>query len=134
MVSIEHHTPYLSYRHIKKILIIEDEKTLARALEQKLTRAEFDVTVVFNGKEGIDCIQKEQFDVILLDLIMPKVDGFVVLETLQAHQNRTPVIVLTNLSQDNDMKRAREFGAKDFFIKSNTPITDIVERVTKLLK
>lgn len=92
------------------------------------------MSTAFNGEEGIECIRKDQFDVILLDLIMPKVDGFVVLETLQTYENKTPVIVLTNLSQDNDMKRAKEFGAKYFFIKSNTPIADIVERVTKLLK
>lgn len=65
---------------------------------------------------------------------MPKVDGFMVLQTLKAEGNKTPVIVLTNLSQENDVKRAKEFGAKDFFIKSNTPIAAIVQRVIKILK
>lgn len=89
---------------------------------------------MFNGEDGIALVEKEQFDLILLDLIMPKVDGFAVLATLKEKKNKTPVMVLTNLSQENDVKRAREFGAKEFFIKSNTPIADIVERVMKLLK
>jgi len=118
----------------KKILIIEDEKTLARALELKLIYFGFTVKTVFNGKDGIAVLQKDFYDLILLDLIMPKMDGFTVLSTLQAQKIRTPVMVLTNLSQESDIKRTRKFGVRDFFIKSNTPIAGIVERVIKLLK
>jgi DNA-binding response OmpR family regulator len=118
----------------KKILIIEDEKTLARALELKLTHSGFEVKTVFNGEDGIALLQDESFSLILLDLIMPKMDGFAVLEDLKAKKIKTPVMVLTNLSQENDVKRTKEFGAKEFFIKSNTPIVTIVERVIKLLK
>ncbi len=118
----------------KKILIIEDEKTLARALEIKLTRAGFSVQAVFNGEDGIERIQKELFHLILLDLIMPKVDGFAVLEFLKTKKIHTPVMVLTNLGQENDVKRTQAYDTKGFFIKSNTPITTIVERVTALLK
>lgn len=118
----------------KKILIIEDEKTLARALELKLTHAGFSVHAVFNGEEGISCVESESFDLILLDLIMPKVDGFGVLRILKEKEIKTPVMVLTNLGQENDVKRTKEFGVKEFFIKSNTPIATIIERVQKLLK
>ncbi len=118
----------------KKILIIEDEKTLARALELKLTSSGFNARTVFNGEDGLALLEKESFDLILLDLVMPKMDGFAVLAEMKAHKIKTPVMVLTNLSQDADMKRTKEFGAKDFFIKSNTPIGTIVERVLKLLK
>lgn len=118
----------------KKILIIEDEKTLARALELKLSRADFNVRVVYNGEDGLNLLEKETFDLILLDLIMPKMDGFGVLRRLVELQIKTPVIVLSNLSQENDAKKTKEFGAKDFFIKSNTPITTIVDKVTKILK
>ena len=121
-------------RTSKKILIIEDEKTLARALELKLTRAGFTVTAVFNGEDGIASLQKDSFDLILLDLIMPKMGGFTVLENLHAQKILTPVMVLTNLGQENDVKRTKEFGVKEFFIKSNTPIATIVERVLKILK
>ena len=117
----------------KKILIIEDEKTLARALEIKLSLSGFDVQVVFNGEDGVNILKKESFDLILLDLIMPKMDGFGVLTILKAKKIETPVMVLSNLSQESDMKRTKEFGAKEFFIKSNTPIAMIVDRVNKLL-
>jgi two-component system, OmpR family, response regulator CpxR len=119
---------------IKKILIIEDEKTLARALERKLSLAGFAVTTVFNGEAGLALILKESYSIILLDLIMPKMDGFAVLAILKERNITTPVMILSNLSQESDMKRTQAFGAKDFFIKSNTPISTIVERVTKLLK
>lgn len=118
----------------KKILIIEDEKTLARALELKLARAGFEVKTVFNGEDGVALLQKETFALILLDLIMPKMDGFTVLENLKIEKIKTPVVILTNLGQEKDIKRTKEFGVKDFFVKSNTPIATIVERVIKLLK
>jgi two-component system, OmpR family, alkaline phosphatase synthesis response regulator PhoP len=116
-----------------KILIIEDEKTLARALELKLSLSGFAVTTVFNGKDGLTLALKESFEVILLDLIMPGMDGFAVLTTLKEENIMTPVMVLSNLSQESDMRRINELGAKGFFIKSNTPIATIVEQVTKLL-
>jgi DNA-binding response OmpR family regulator len=118
----------------KRILIIEDEKTLARALELKLTHSGFEVKTVFNGEAGVELIQKESFDLILLDLIMPKMDGFTVLSVLKERNVETPVMILSNLSQDNDVKRTKEFGAKEFIIKSNTPIATIIERVIKILK
>jgi len=118
----------------KKILIIEDEKTLALALKMKLTRAGFEVKTVFDGEEGIALLQEEIFALILLDLIMPKMGGFMVLENLKIKKIKTPVMILTNLSQENDIKHTKEFGVKEFFIKSNTPIGTIVERVMKLLK
>jgi DNA-binding response OmpR family regulator len=118
----------------KKILIVEDEKTLARALELKLTHAGFETTSVFNGEDGALLLQKESYNLILLDLIMPKMDGFGVLGILKANKIKTPVLVLTNLGQQNDMKRAKDLGAKEFFIKSNTRIAAIIDRVTELLK
>ncbi len=118
----------------KKILIIEDEKTLARALEVKLTSIGFNVRVVLNGEDGVSLLEKESFSLILLDLIMPKMDGFMVLEDLKAKKIKTPVIILSNLSQENDVKRTEVYGVKDFFIKSNTPLTTIVERVIEILK
>jgi DNA-binding response OmpR family regulator len=118
---------------VRKILIIEDEKTLARALELKLSHAGFAVTTVFNGEDAVALLLKESFSIILLDLIMPKMDGFAVLTILKENNIQTPVMVLSNLSQESDMKRTQELGAKDFFIKSNTPIATIVERVMRLL-
>lgn len=117
----------------QKILIIEDEKPMARALELKLTHAGFETESAPNGEKGIELIKKETFALILLDLVMPIVDGFKVLEALKEKNIHTPVMVLTNLSQAEDEKRARVLGAIEFFTKSNTPISDIIERVKEKL-
>ena len=118
----------------KKILIIEDEKPMARALELKLTHEGFEATITLNGESALETLEKETFDLIVCDLVMPKMDGFKVLETLKEKKIKTPVIVLTNLSQEDDEKRDKSLGAKEFFIKSNTPIANIVERIRQFLK
>jgi DNA-binding response OmpR family regulator len=118
----------------KKILIAEDERPMARALELKLNGSGFNAKAVGNGEEALQTLEKEKFDLILLDLVMPKVDGFGVLEQLQAKGNTTPIIVLSNLSQEEDAKKAKELGAVDFFIKSDTPIIEIVKIAKKALK
>jgi DNA-binding response OmpR family regulator len=118
----------------KKILIIEDETAMAHALQSKLIRAGFEAEVVYNGQDGLALIQKDGYRLILLDLIMPIMDGFSVLEKIKEKKIKTPVIVLSNLSQDEDEKRAKALGAKAFFIKSNTSIATIVEQVKKVFK
>ena len=118
----------------KNILIIEDEKPMARALELKLTYEGFEAKIVFNGESALELLEKEKFDLIVCDLVMPKVDGFKVLEALKEKKITTPVMVLTNLSQEEDEKRAKSLGAKEFFIKSNTSIANIVERIRQFLK
>ncbi len=117
----------------KKILIIEDERPIARALELKLEHAGFEADICANGEEGLASAEKKKYDLILTDLIMPKCDGFCVLKTLQERKVKTPVVVLTNLSQEEDEKRAKELGAKDFFIKSNISIADMVEKLKKFV-
>ena len=113
----------------KRILIVEDEKPMAHALELKLTHAGFEAQSVGNGEEGLALMEKESFDLVLLDLIMPKLDGFGVLEEMKKKGIKTPVMVQTNLAQEEDEKRAKALGAKEFFIKSNTPIAEIVEQI-----
>lgn len=103
-------------------------------MELKLTSIGFNVRTVLNGEEGIRLLEKEEFSLILLDLIMPKMDGFMVLEELKNRKIKTPVIIISNLSQEDDIERTKAFGAKDFFIKSNTNLTIIVDRVIEILK
>jgi DNA-binding response OmpR family regulator len=112
-----------------KILVLEDEKPLARALELKLTHEGFDVKTSPNGEKILDFLKEENFSLIICDMLMPKFDGFLVLKTLNENKIKIPVIVLTNLSQAEDEKKVRELGAVDFFIKSNTPISEVVEHV-----
>ena len=113
----------------KKILVIEDEKPLARALELKLNHAGFDAKSVSNGEEGLSLLQNENYSLAICDLMMPQMDGFTLLKKLKDMNIKTPIIILTNLSQAEDEKRAHDLGAAGFFIKSNTPVTEIVERV-----
>jgi DNA-binding response OmpR family regulator len=117
----------------KKILIIEDEKPLAHALELKLSHEGFAITATGSGEEALQILSKEHFDLVLTDLIIPGVDGFKVLETIQEKKTKTPVLVMTNLNQEEDRKKASDLGAADFFVKSNSPISLIVESVKKAL-
>ncbi len=117
----------------KKILIVEDERAIARALELKLSHSGFNVKVVGNGEEALRILEKEKFDLVLLDLVMPKLDGFGVLKGLADKNIKTKIIVVSNLSQEEDRRKAKELGASNFFVKSDTPIADIVSEVKKIL-
>ncbi len=118
---------------MKKVLVVEDEKPIANALELKLKHNGVNVDVVSNGEDGLGFLKNNTYDLILLDLVMPKMNGFTVLEEVKKMGIKTPIIILSNLSQEEDEKRARDLGAIDFFIKSNTPISIIVEKVLKTL-
>jgi DNA-binding response OmpR family regulator len=117
----------------KKLLLAEDERAIAKALQLKLGLSGFEVTVVSNGEDVLSAIKNQKFDLLLLDIMMPKMDGFTVMEEMKKLKNKTPVIILSNLSQEEDAKRAKELGAVDFFIKSNTPLTDIIAKINKFL-
>jgi len=120
--------------HPKRILIVEDEAPMARALELKLDHAGFDAVAVHGGQEALDLLAGEQFDLMLLDLIMPGLDGFAVLTHLKERGSTIPVIILSNLNQPEDIKKAKELGARDFFIKSDVPLANVVEQVRSTLK
>lgn len=118
---------------MKKILIAEDEKPMATALELKLKKAGFDAKAVYEGRTAIARLQEEKYDLLLLDLMMPEFDGFEVLKKIRELKINTDVFVLSNLSQEEDRKKSMEFGAKEYFVKSDTPIADIVNKVANFL-
>lgn len=118
----------------KKILIADDEKAITKALSLKLTNVGFITDVAVNGAEAIDKIKANKFDLIVLDLIMPEKDGFAVLEYLRDNKIDSPVLVASNLSQEDDLKRAKELGAVDYFIKSNVSLQEIIAHIKKILK
>jgi DNA-binding response OmpR family regulator len=105
----------------KKILIVEDEKSLVKALELKLSHADFLLSKAFDGEDALSIMSKESFDCILLDLILPKVDGFEVLRIMKERGITTPVIVLTNLGMEEDEHRARKLGVSDFLLSRIHP-------------
>ncbi len=117
----------------KRILIAEDEKPLSHALALKLQHENFDVSVASDGQECIDLLASQQFDILLLDLIMPIMDGFQVLTHLQQKGAMPIVFVLSNLSQSQDEERVLSLGALKFFIKSDTSLSMIVDEVKKIL-
>ncbi len=114
-----------------KILIVEDELILAKVLGEKFRTIDFDVRVAFNGAKAFPMAKEFKPDIILLDLILPLKSGFQVLEELRADPELqlTPVIVLSNLDQADDIKKALEMGAKDYLVKIHHPIKEIIEKV-----
>lgn len=119
---------------MKKILIVEDEHPLAKALSLKLTTSGFQSKIAANGEEGLSILKKEKFDLILLDLIMPKMDGFAFLSEIKKRKIKTKVLVTTNLSQTEDLQRAKELGATDYIVKSAASLTSIIDSIKKQLQ
>lgn len=118
---------------MKKVLIVEDERPLAKALEVKLNKAGFLARAVHNGQEALDLLPSFPPDLILLDLLMPQMDGFEFLRKIKDLGTSAKIIVTSNLSQEDDIKTAQSLGASDFLIKSNSSLSDIVNRVTAAL-
>lgn len=117
------------------ILIVEDDKFLSRALADGLVNAGFKVVVAYNGEEGLEKIVSEKPNIILLDIIMPKKNGFEMLEDMKLKNIGTgiPVFVLSNLGQDDDVKKGKELGAVDYIVKANLSIKNIVEKIKATL-
>lgn len=118
-----------------KILIIEDEKILSDLLERKLREIGYDVAVAPNGEAGLSRMKKENFDLILLDIIMPKKGGFEVLEEMQRNSQlkKIPVIVISNSGQPVEISRALELGVKDYLVKTQFDPQEVIEKVKKQL-
>lgn len=117
----------------KRILIAEDEKAYSRALSLKLQNAGFEIEVAENGEEALVALKKSHFDLVLCDLIMPKMNGFVVLEEIKKLGLEVPIIVLSNLSQADDEKKVRALGAVDFLAKSSIQIAEVINKVHEFL-
>jgi DNA-binding response OmpR family regulator len=120
----------------QKILLIEDDKMLLEMYTAKFTREGFDISTAENGSEGLKAAREMKPDMVLLDIIMPKLDGFATLKEIRKDEGikDVPVILLTNLGQDQDIQKGKDLGADDYFVKANHTPTEIVEKVQDLLK
>lgn len=127
-------TPKHANKVKKRILIAEDETALSQALKRKLETVSYSVETVTNGREAIEAIAKKHYDLALLDLIMPEVDGFAVLSHCRENHLLTPIIILSNLSQEEDQHKAEELGAQGYIVKSDTPLEVVVERIDRIFK
>lgn len=116
---------------VKRILLVEDDDNLATVYQTRLQAESFDVRRVPNGEEALAAALQYKPDLILLDVMMPKVSGFDVLDILRntPETANIKVIMLTALSQDSDKQRADSLGVDDYLVKSQVVIADVVERI-----
>jgi len=121
---------------MKKVLFIEDEQALQGAVKTFLESNGFSVFSAFDGEMGIALARSEKPDLILLDLILPKVNGFEVLDILLKEEttNKIPVIVLTNLEGSADVEKALSLGARTYLVKSNYNLEDILSKVKNIFE
>ena len=121
---------------MSKILFVEDEPTLQKELNEILQQEGFKILSAFDGEEALKMSRAENPDLILLDLILPKKDGFEVLKELKADEKMKdiPVIVLTNLEGVGDVEKAIELGATTYLVKANYKLEDVVRKIKDFLK
>ena len=119
----------------KKILIVEDDKFLRDLISQKLLKEGYDIAEAVDGEKGIEGVKKEKPDLVLLDLILPGVDGFEVLSQIKADPilAQIPVIILSNLGQKEDVERGLKLGAVDYLIKAHFTPEEIIQKVKAVL-
>lgn len=119
----------------KKILIVEDEVSLLNALRDKLTREGFVTLEAKNGEEGLEIALRDHPDLILLDIVMPRMDGMTMLKKLREDDwgKTVKVIMLTNLSDMENVSEAVAQGSHEYLVKSDWKIEDVVEKVREKL-
>ena len=119
----------------KTILVIEDDKTLSKAISDKLKREGFNVLTAFDGEEGLKIAIEQKPDLILLDLIMPIMDGIAMLNNLREDVwgKKVPVIILTNLSTGEEVSQAMSQGVYDYLIKTDWELNDIIKVINNKL-
>lgn len=121
---------------MKNILFIEDESALQRTIGDILKSKDYKVIKALDGEGGLRSAKKERPDLILLDLILPKMDGFEVLKGLKISEEtkNIPVIILTNLEETEDIQKALELGATTYLVKSSYTLEEVVSKIEKALK
>lgn len=115
------------------LILTEDEPFLQKMLSVSLEELGYTVITANNGVEALAKIQTEKPDLLLLDILMPKLDGFGVLEQLRKDKNPLPVFVLSNLGQTADVAKCMRLGAKEYFVKSDMEPGDLVAKIQKHL-
>lgn len=120
---------------MKKILLLEDDRFLIRIYKAKLLDLGYEITMLEDGDKGLETAQKLKPDLIVTDLIMPKKNGFDVIKELKEHEEtkHIPIIVLTNLSQDEDKQKVTALGADYFLVKANLSFKEVVAKIQEVL-
>lgn len=118
-----------------KILLIEDDTTLAEMYSLKFKTEGFDLSQATDGLTGLELAKKELPDIILLDIMMPRMDGYAVLTELKkdSKTSNIPILMLSNLGQKSDVEKGKVLGAKDYIVKASMTPAQVVEKVKKYL-
>jgi DNA-binding response OmpR family regulator len=119
---------------IKKILIVEDEELILRALSEGFKRRGYEVIEAVDGKKGLEQIELQKPDVVMLDLMLPVMSGQEVLQKMKDKKllNDSPVIILTNVSDDATLQECMKLGAKEYLIKSNFSFDEMERAIKKI--
>lgn len=117
----------------KKILLIEDEKIMVGLLRKKLTKEGYNVSVAWDGKKGLAKMRESKPDLVLLDIIMPEMGGFEVMEEVikDKELKKIPIIIISNSGQPVELERAKELGVKDWLIKTEFDPQEVLDKVIK---
>lgn len=120
----------------KKILIAEDDDFMRNMYESKLSMEKFEVIPVGNGEEAVKIMNTRKVDLVLLDIMMPKLNGFEVLAWIRNQKNTKtlPVILLTNLSEGDQVQKGLSLGASDYIVKAQFTPEEVVEKIKKYLE
>lgn len=120
----------------KRILVIEDDQSMQNIYKTKLQQEGYEVLHALDGEEGVRKAKNENPDLVILDLILPKIDGFEVLKQIKKDKKTSdiPVIILSNLGQKEDLEKGLALGADDYLIKAMHPITDVLLKIRKQLQ
>lgn len=120
----------------KTILIVEDDDFFRDLLHKKIISLDYTVLEAPDGEKGVELAKSKKPDLIILDLLLPSIDGFEVLSKVKENSatSSTPVIILSNLGQQEDIERGLKLGATDFLIKSQFDIDSIADKIKSLLK
>ncbi len=120
----------------KKILIIEDDELLRGLIYQKLLREGYEISQAIDGESGLKMVVEEKPDLVLLDLLLPGMDGFEVLKKIKEHPSLAPipVVILSNLWQKEDIEKGMKLGAADYLIKVNFATGEILEKIKAIVK
>lgn len=120
---------------MKKVLIVEDDQLIFTILSRELVDAGYDVSNAYDGEQAITQTKSVRPDLVLLDILLPRKNGFEVLQTLKSDTDvsKIPVVILSNLGQPEDIKKGKELGAVDYMVKVEFEPKQIVEKVRTIL-
>jgi DNA-binding response OmpR family regulator len=119
----------------KFVVIIEDDAMISSMYKTKLDASGFEVMISDNGADGLELVKKEKPDIILLDIILPQLDGFSVLEAIKADEKtkKIPVLILTNLGTEEDIDKGKKLGALDYIVKANLTPAEVIDKVNQYI-